>query len=87
MIPERYLKLASVGALAVAPAAMAVYAALLFAILPTPSGGAPGSGGGIDWVNWLLLVAALIVPAGLAAAWHVSFSGDLKAGRNTCPGV
>jgi len=87
MIPEKFVKLAALGALGVAPGAAAAYALLLFASHPTPTGGTPGSGGGIDWVSWIVLVPALLVPLGLLAAWHVDFGKQLKAGKNTCPGV
>lgn len=87
MIPRKFAKLAALGALGVAPGAAAIYALLLFAFHPTPTGGAPGSGAGIDWVCWLVLVPAMLVPLGLAAAWHVDFGRQLKAGRNRCPGV
>lgn len=87
MIPEKFMRLAALGALGVAPGVAAVYVALLFAFHPTPTGGAPGSGAGIDWPGWWLLVPAMLVPLGLLAAWHVDFGKQLKAGKNTCPGV
>lgn len=87
MIPDKFLKLAGLGALGVAPGALALYAVLLFLFHPTPTGGSPGNGGGIDAVNWWVLAAAMIVPLGLAAAWHVDFGKQLKAGKNSCPGV
>lgn len=87
MIPEKFLKYAALGALGVAPGAIAAYAALVFAFRPTPTGGMPGSGGGIDAVSWLVLIAAMAVPIALVAAWHVDFGKQLKAGKNSCPGV
>ncbi|MDA1081006.1 MAG: hypothetical protein O2973_04880 [Gemmatimonadetes bacterium] len=86
MIPEKFLKLAALGALSVAPATVAVYAVLIFAFQPTPTGGIPGSGGGIDAVSWWVLIAAMFVPLSLVAAWHVDFGKQLKAGKNSCPG-
>ena len=86
MIPEKFLKFAALGALGVAPGAFAVYAALIFVFRPTPTGGMPGSGGGIDAVSWMVLIAAMAVPITLVAAWHVDFGKQLKAGKNSCPG-
>ena len=62
MIPEKFIKLAALGAMAVAPGAFALYFALLFVFRPTPTSGMPGSGGGIDPVSWWALVAAMLVP-------------------------
>lgn len=87
MIPQKYMKFAALGALGVAPGALGLYALMLFVFRPTPQGGAPGSGGGFDMIGWLVLVAALIVPLGLAAAWHVDFGKQLQRGKSTCPGV
>jgi len=87
MIPAKLIKYAAFGALGVAPGAGALYALLLVAFRPTPTAGMPGSGGGIDAVSWLALAAALLVPFALIAAWHVDFSRQLKAGKNSCPGV
>ena len=87
MIPEKLLKFAAFGALGVAPGALGLYALLVFAFHPTVTGGAPGSGGGIDSVGWWVLIFAMIVPLGLAAAWHVDFGKQLKAGKGSCPGV
>lgn len=87
MIPEKFVKFAALGALGVAPGAFAIYALSLLLFHPTPSGGAPGNGGGIDMVNWWVLAAAMFVPISLAAAWHVGFGTQLRAGKNTCPGV
>jgi hypothetical protein len=87
MIPEKFIRLAALGALAVAPGVAAIYFGLLFVFHPTPTGGMPGSGGGIDWVSWLILVPAFLVPLGLAGAWHVDFGKQLKEGKNSCPGV
>ena len=86
MIPEKVLKLAALGALSVAPGAVAVYLALVLAFRPTPTGGMPGSGGGIDAVSWLVLAAAMLVPVAIIAAWHVDFGRQLRAGKNSCPG-
>ncbi len=87
MLPDKFVKFAALGALGVAPGVAAVYALLLIAFHPTPTGGAPGSGAGIDWTGWLILVPAMLVPLGLVAAWHVDFGRQLKAGKNTCAGV
>jgi hypothetical protein len=87
MIPDRFLKLAGLGALGVAPGVLGLYGLLVLAFRPTPTGGAPGSGGGIDAISWWVLIFAMIVPLGLAAAWHVDFGKQLKAGKNSCPGV
>jgi hypothetical protein len=87
MIPPKFLKYAALGALGVAPGAAALYALLVLAFRPTPTGGMPGSGGGIDAVSWFVLIVAMLVPLGLAAAWHVAFGRELQAGKNTCPGV
>ena len=87
MIPRKFLKYAALGALGVAPGAAALYALLLFAFRPTPTGGMPGSGGGFDSIGWWTLAAAMLVPFALLAAWHVDFSRQLKAGKNSCPGV
>ena len=87
MIPANYLKFAALGALGVAPGCVAIYALLVFVFQPTPTSGMPGSGGGIDAISWWVLIFAMFVPLGLAAAWHVSFGKQLKEGKNTCPGV
>jgi hypothetical protein len=87
MIPEKFIKFAALGAMGVAPGAFGLYALLLLAFRPTPTSGMPGNGGGIDMVSWWVLVAALVVPIALIAAWHVDFGKQLKAGRNHCPGV
>lgn len=87
MIPEKYLKFAALGALGVAPGAFALYAALLFIFFPTPTSGMPGNGGGFDMTGWWTVAAAMFVPISLAAAWHVDFGKQLKAGKNSCPGV
>jgi hypothetical protein len=42
MIPEKFMKYAALGALGVAPGALGLYALLVFAFRPTPSGGMPG---------------------------------------------
>ena len=47
----------------------------------------PGNGGGIDATCWSVLLVALFLPLFLAAWWHVDFAKQLKAGRNSCPGV
>ena len=80
-------KFAALGALGVAPGAMGLYGLLLFAFRPTPTGGAPGNGGGFDPVGWWVVAAAMIVPLGLAALWHVDFGRQLQRGKNSCPGV
>lgn len=87
MIPEKFLKFAALGALSVAPGTFALYLAVLFAFYPTPTGGMPGSGGGIDLVSWMAMAAAMLVPVAIIAAWHVDFGRQLKAGKNSCPGV
>ncbi|MBM4193855.1 MAG: hypothetical protein FJ202_05680 [Gemmatimonadetes bacterium] len=87
MIPEKFIKFAALGALGVAGGAFAAYAALLVAFLPTPTSGMPGNGGGFDTIGWQTVAVALLVPIALLAAWHVDFAKQLKAGRNTCPGV
>ena len=87
MIPEKFIKYAALGAMGVAPGAFALYVALLIVFYPTPTGGMPGSGGGIDAVSWMALAAALFVPIAIIAAWHVDFGKQLKAGKNSCPGV
>jgi hypothetical protein len=73
-------RLAALGALGVAGGAAAVYALLVWAFSPTPQPGHPGSGGGIDRVSWYALVVAIMVPLGLAAAWHVHFARQLRGG-------
>jgi hypothetical protein len=80
-------KFAALGALGVAPGAMGLYLLLVLAFRPTPTGGMPGSGGGIDSIGWWVLIFAMIVPLGLAAAWHVDFGKQLQKGKNSCPGV
>lgn len=87
MIPKKFIKFAALGAMGVAPGAFTVYALLLFVFRPTPTGGMPGSGGGFDAVGWWTLAAAMLVPIALIAAWHVDFGKQLKAGKNSCPGV
>ncbi len=87
MIPEKFIKYAAVGAMGVAPGAFGLYALLLLRLRPTPTGGMPGNGGGFDQTGWLALSAAMIVPVVLVAAWHVDFGRQLKAGKNSCPGV
>lgn len=87
MIPDRLLRMAGLGALGVAPGTIGLYLLLVFAFHPTPTGGAPGSGGGIDAISWWVLIFAMLVPLGLAAAWHVVFGRQLLEGRNSCPGV
>jgi hypothetical protein len=87
MIPEKYTKYAALGALGVAPGALGLYALLVFAFRPISSSAMPGSAGGIDSIGWWVLIFAMIVPLGLAAAWHVDFGKQLKAGKNSCPGV
>ena len=87
MIPAKLIKFAALGAIGVAPGAFALYLALLFAFHPTPTGGMPGNGGGIDSASWWTLAAAMLVPIALAAAWHVNLGRQLKAGKNSCPGV
>ena len=87
MIPAKLIRYAALGALGVAPGVAACYALLLFAFRPTPTAGMPGSGGGIDTVSWLALAVAMLVPFALIAAWHVDFSRQLKASKNSCPGV
>ena len=87
MIPEKFIKFAALGALGVAPGAFGLYALLVLVFRPTPTGGMPGSGGGIDMVSWYVLIPAMLVPIALIAAWHVDFGKQLKAGKNSCPGV
>ena len=87
MDSRKVIRYAALGALGVAPGAITLYALLLVAFRPTPSGGMPGNGGGIDAVSWWALAAAMLVPFALIAAWHVEFSRQLKAGKNSCPGV
>lgn len=84
---EKVTKFAALGAIGVAPGALGLYAALLFLFRPTPTGGAPGSGGGFDAIGFMVVAAAMLVPLGLAAAWHVDFGKQLQKGKNSCPGV
>jgi hypothetical protein len=85
--PAKFTKFAALGALGVAPGAMGLYGLLLFVFRPTPTGGAPGNGGGFDPTGWFVVAAAMIVPLGLAALWHVDFGRQLQKGRTHCPGV
>jgi len=87
MIPEKFMKYAALGAMGVAPGTFALYFVLLFLFYPTPTSGMPGNGGGFDTIGWLAVAAAMLVPVSLIAAWHVDFGRQLKAGRNSCPGV
>jgi hypothetical protein len=86
-IQQNFAKYAALGALGVAPGALGLYGLLVLVFRPTPTGGGPGSGGGIDPVGWWVLIFAMIVPLGLAAAWHVDFGKQLQKGSNRCPGV
>lgn len=86
-VKQNFVRLAALGALGVAPGALGLWALLALVFRPTPTSGMPGSGGGIDAVSWAVVVIALIVPLGLAAAWHVNFGRQLQAGKNTCPGA
>ena len=87
MIPEKFIKLAALGAMGVAPGTFGAYLLALLLIRPSPTGGMPGSGGGFDWTGWWALAAAVLSPVTLIAAWHVDFGKQLKAGKNSCPGV
>ena len=87
MLPERFIKFAVLGAFGVAPGAFALYALTLLAFRPTPTAGMPGNGGGFDGAGWWALAAAMLVPVTLIAMWHVNFARQLKAGKNSCPGV
>jgi hypothetical protein len=87
IVPEKFIKVAALGAMGVAPGAFGLYLALLLVFRPTPTGGMPGSGGGFDSVGWWVVAAAMLVPITLIAAWHVDFGKHLKAGKNSCPGV
>ena len=87
MIPDRLLKLAGTGAMGVSAGAFAAYVLLVLAFRPTPTSGMPGNGGGIDAVCWAIFAFAAFVPIFLLAWWHVDFGRQLKAGRNSCPGV
>ena len=87
MIPEKLLKFAAFGALGVSGGAGALYVLLALVFRPTPTSGMPGNGGGIDATCWSVLLVALFLPLFLAAWWHVDFAKQLKAGRNSCPGV
>ncbi|MCC7195218.1 MAG: hypothetical protein IT356_06655 [Gemmatimonadaceae bacterium] len=86
-MPERFVRIASRAAISTGPIAALVWLLLIYIGHPTPTGGAPGNGGGIDAINWWILIFSSAVPLGLAAAWHISFGKLLKHGKNTCPGV
>src|SRR5581483_7972066 len=61
MIPDKFLRMAGLGALGVAPGATGLYLLFAFVFHPTPTGGAPGSGGGIDAIGWWVLIVAMLV--------------------------
>ncbi len=78
---EKMMKLASLGAMAVAGGACLLYLVLVYFFMPTVTGGAPGARGGIDHVSWYVLMVAMTVPVGILAGMHVALGKQLLNGR------
>lgn len=79
-LAANFTRFAALGALGVAGGAFGAYALLVWAFSPTPKPGMPGSGGGIDHVQWYALIVAMLVPIAILAAWHAQFAKQLKDG-------
>ncbi len=70
---EKFGKVASLGALAVAGGTFALYAALLFAFRPV-------AGGGMSALSFQIVAIAMLVPVGVLAGAHVAFARQLSRG-------
>lgn len=74
---EKFEKMASQGALGTCAAVAALYLFLVIGARPTPTGGAPGNGGGIDPLLWTIFAIAAAVPAAVLIGAHYAFARDL----------
>ena len=83
---EKFEKLASQGALGACAGFVALYLFMVIGARPTPTGGAPGNGGGIDALTWTIFAIAAAVPVTILVLSHLAFSRDLATGAKSIKG-
>lgn len=70
---EKFGKLASLGATAVAAGTLALYVLLVYTFRPVATGG-------MDHLGWQVVTIAMFVPVAVLAGAHVALARQLKAG-------